>query len=172
MRIVLGIAAAGLLTLAAPASAQVLQLKLSGTLQGTQSTLKCVPGAPASCFDTYSGGNLVQSYQNDFSQFYFSTTGLVQGDNPFSFGDPYSIGRWEGVITNDNGVLTGKNLFYSYQSGGVRPLVGGSYFVTAKASSFAVAAVPEPGTWLLMLVGFGAIGTVLRSRPRRALQPA
>ena len=30
------------------------------------------------------------------------------------------------------------------------------------------AAVPEPGTWALMLLGFGAIGTALRRRPRRS----
>jgi hypothetical protein len=28
-------------------------------------------------------------------------------------------------------------------------------------------AVPEPGTWALMLVGFGAVGTAMRSRSRR-----
>lgn len=30
-----------------------------------------------------------------------------------------------------------------------------------------LAAVPEPGTWALMLVGFGAVGTAMRSRSRR-----
>lgn len=34
-------------------------------------------------------------------------------------------------------------------------------------------AVPEPGTWLLMLLGFGAIGLRFRSRPQRPqLSPA
>ncbi len=30
-------------------------------------------------------------------------------------------------------------------------------------------AVPEPGTWLMMLLGFGAAGYTMRRRPRRAL---
>ena len=32
-----------------------------------------------------------------------------------------------------------------------------------------ISAVPEPGTWALMLLGFGAIGLTLRSRRRPAL---
>jgi opacity protein-like surface antigen len=36
----------------------------------------------------------------------------------------------------------------------------------------AVGAVPEPGTWAMMLLGFGAIGFGLRRRARPALRPA
>ena len=36
----------------------------------------------------------------------------------------------------------------------------------------AVTAVPEPGTWAMMLLGFLAVGAALRSAPRRALLPA
>ena len=32
-----------------------------------------------------------------------------------------------------------------------------------------VAAVPEPGTWMLMILGFGAIGSVMRRRTRKGL---
>ena len=31
-----------------------------------------------------------------------------------------------------------------------------------------VPAVPEPATWLMMLLGFGAVGTMLRAAPRRS----
>ena len=37
--------------------------------------------------------------------------------------------------------------------------------------STAVAAVPEPGTWALMLVGFGATGASLRRRRRHSVVP-
>ncbi len=37
--------------------------------------------------------------------------------------------------------------------------------------SAAVAAVPEPGTWALMLVGFGAAGASLRRRRRHSVIP-
>ena len=33
-------------------------------------------------------------------------------------------------------------------------------------------AVPEPATWALMILGFGATGTAMRYRRRRALAPA
>lgn len=36
--------------------------------------------------------------------------------------------------------------------------------------SATTAPVPEPTTWALMLVGFGAVGYSIRSRPRRQLQ--
>ncbi|NJC04930.1 hypothetical protein GGQ97_000723 [Sphingomonas kaistensis] len=39
-------------------------------------------------------------------------------------------------------------------------------------SAIQVGAVPEPGTWALMLVGFGAIGASLRRRRRATAVPA
>jgi hypothetical protein len=46
-----------------------------------------------------------------------------------------------------------------------------TFFATGDAAgtltiSSATAAVPEPGTWLLMILGFGAIGASLRSRQK------
>lgn len=37
-----------------------------------------------------------------------------------------------------------------------------------RSVTFAIAAVPEPETWALMVAGFGLAGTVLRRRPRPA----
>jgi hypothetical protein len=39
--------------------------------------------------------------------------------------------------------------------------------VTARSSAATAAAVPEPSTWALMLIGFGAIGYALRRTSRR-----
>ncbi|MFM9978585.1 MAG: PEPxxWA-CTERM sorting domain-containing protein [Sphingomonadaceae bacterium] len=44
---------------------------------------------------------------------------------------------------------------------------GSSSFVAAQSSP-AVAAVPEPATWAMMVFGFGLAGYALRSRRRRA----
>ncbi|MDZ4369989.1 MAG: PEPxxWA-CTERM sorting domain-containing protein [Phenylobacterium sp.] len=46
----------------------------------------------------------------------------------------------------------------------------GKYGTKSAHQSFALAAVPEPGTWALMIGGFGMVGSMLR-RSRR-LQPA
>jgi hypothetical protein len=46
---------------------------------------------------------------------------------------------------------------------------GGAAFVTASSSAVA-AAVPEPATWAMMLMGLGALGAILRRR--RLQQPA
>jgi hypothetical protein len=43
---------------------------------------------------------------------------------------------------------------------------------TLTISQAAVAAVPEPGTWALMLIGFGAIGVSMRRRRVAALRLA
>ncbi|MDN4634451.1 PEPxxWA-CTERM sorting domain-containing protein, partial [Sphingomonas sp. PsM26] len=32
-------------------------------------------------------------------------------------------------------------------------------------------AVPEPQSWVIMLMGFGVIGTALRYQPKKALRP-
>ena len=52
------------------------------------------------------------------------------------------------------------------------------FITTYTASSNAVlyrtgaSAVPEPATWAMMLIGFGAAGMSLRRRPRPAFQAA
>ncbi len=46
----------------------------------------------------------------------------------------------------------------------------GKYGTRSAHQSFAVAAVPEPATWAVMIVGFGMAGTMLRRR-QRALVP-
>lgn len=38
----------------------------------------------------------------------------------------------------------------------------------ASAGTLTISAVPEPATWAMMLIGFGAMGASLRRRPRRA----
>ena len=50
---------------------------------------------------------------------------------------------------------------------------GGSYILaTGTANGEVVSGVPEPGTWTMMLAGFGAIGFALRRRKRLATRLA
>ena len=67
---------------------------------------------------------------------------------------------------------TSVNLFYqdsapSYRVNTLNPF--GSTFVTASSSRVA-AAVPEPATWAMMLVGFAGMGLALRRRSRFNVQ--
>jgi hypothetical protein len=41
-----------------------------------------------------------------------------------------------------------------------------------QANSVTISAVPEPSTWAMMLIGFGAMGGALRAKRRRALRVA
>jgi hypothetical protein len=52
------------------------------------------------------------------------------------------------------------------------PITAGASFTTASGLSYAqspesVGSVPEPSTWTMMLLGFGAIGAALRRKPRQ-----
>lgn len=162
-------AAACLFGLAGPADAAVTQLKISGTVVGTQTTIQCGIG-PCS----YPNPLLTQSYAANFTQALMPLD-LKEGDNSFTYGALSGIGLYSGIINYSNGVLTGRNLTFSYEMPGVRSGTVGSSYITANATTFSVAAiapVPEPGTWALMLFGFGAVGTALRRATRRTLQPA
>lgn len=51
---------------------------------------------------------------------------------------------------------------------GLEDLCGSTPFAV---TYFYTPAVPEPGTWAMMLLGFGAVGCVMRRRPRLAFKP-
>ena len=56
----------------------------------------------------------------------------------------------------------GDTFDYSAEGGGI----------TSAHTLVGVAAVPEPATWAMMILGFGAIGAALRSKRRRNAAPA
>jgi hypothetical protein len=49
-----------------------------------------------------------------------------------------------------------------------RSLIIGSALIAAPAFATPVGAVPEPGTWAMMIFGFGLTGTAMRVRAIRA----
>lgn len=51
----------------------------------------------------------------------------------------------------------------------VLPLDGGALYAGENVNTLTIAAVPEAGAWILMLVGFGLAGAGLRANRRRAL---
>jgi hypothetical protein len=98
----------------------------------------------------------------------FTTNSTTQGEQWSVFGSN-TAGAYSGLA-----VLTGTN-----ESGGVLPIspVGYRYydFVSTSQSggkNFLIStltALPEPSTWGMMLLGFGAIGFAMRRRPRNVL---
>lgn len=101
---------------------------------------------------------------------WYSTTSSAKfywnGDNP---NDSRTIADWI-----SSGVF-GSNVYVSGISVGVGSTAGNGYHAfadnvvyTTKSGStawnFETAAVPEPGTWALMITGFGLAGTALRRR--------
>jgi opacity protein-like surface antigen len=75
--------------------------------------------------------------------------------NPFSLGP---TGQVENGFVLNLPVTSGtQTLVVNGKSGG-----NGSFSGTL---SFALAALPEPASWALMIVGFGGIGAMLRRRP-------
>ncbi len=158
-----------LLGVSAPVNAQVFTLSINGTVSGSQTTLVCNSGSAANCLTTYPGGSLTEPFLQAFDVPLF-TTSLVQGDNPFSWGDPRANGLWSGTINNADGFLTGQNLSFIQEDSSCRFGAIGCQYVIASASTFnVIGGIPEPGTWATMLLGFFAVGMVMRKKSARSL---
>lgn len=79
-------------------------------------------------------------------------------------------------VVSDSGLLEARNLTNFMTSGGPQNLVisgraqnsasYGGFFTLTEATA---AAVPEPATWAMMLLGFGVVGAAMRRK--RAPQP-
>ena len=147
------------LVFAAPARAELLPYTLSGTISGTQTTVVCVPNDPACLVTT------------PFTQPFAFTLGLdlEPGLNEFQFGSPL-ISAFSGTILNEDDELSGLDMIFEARScmPGNPPV--GCFWRTGAAATFVVqqgAGVPEPATWLFMLLGFGWVGIRQRAKYRQ-----
>ena len=146
---------------AAPARAELLPYTLSGTISGTQTTVVCElnPNEPP-CF-----------VNTDFTLPFVFTEylDLDPGLNEFEIGVRLEF-LFTGTILNENGELSGLDMFFGERSCSGVPGVG-CIWRSGTAPTFVVqqgAGVPEPATWLFMLLGFGWVGTRLRANTRKA----
>ena len=87
--------------------------------------------------------------------------------NYFTTGPSFLDGTGTTFLLSNGGRVT----FFNQSSNGLYRVntfsPGSSNFVNATSSP--VAAVPEPTTWAMMLLGFAAIGFAMRRRPRPRL---
>jgi hypothetical protein len=101
------------------------------------------------------------SYEDDFLS-------SIDPDDPFGYTPDYANG-WD-YINGSFSIYNSNPDAYVRVWGSFTPTsvtvtnLSGAALRTSGLSSLAVAAVPEPSTWAMMLLGFGAVGAVLRRR--------
>lgn len=149
---------------AAPAYAQALNFTLTGSRTATFTLDDSIPDS------TNSNAFATQIFFNNVSGTFGGTS---QTASSISFGTGLGS-RFEIVGTSlgfsQFGVVGGGTLFTGSLSNPTFNLgtfnLGGGFSPTGTLtiSRATVAAVPEPGTWAMMLVGFGAIGASMRRR--------
>jgi len=158
MRLGLCASALALTFVAAPASATVYVVGINGSLTGNTLTTMCTPGP--GCLSPQQTSAFAGSFDK-----LLGPMNLVDGDNPFTFGSIYAGGMFSGIISNSGGVLSGRELSFSLQTCSPGMPSVGCQLTNGSARLFAVSGgVPEPASWALMLIGFGAVGSALRRR--------
>lgn len=90
-------------------------------------------------FDDYTQGNLTARY---------GSVVAVLGGNTFQF-----LGSGQNFVAQQSGLLSLGYFDSNFED-------------NAGAITFGILAVPEPATWALMLLGFGAIGATMRRRAK------
>lgn len=158
------------LCVAAPASAQEYTFDFS-----TYQPLFGGPGTGSGFLTT--DGNTIDS-RGFTAQMITGISGTFNGSaitdlaSPFGANNLYYLTGPSFVDGSGLGFLTAAgtsvNLFYQDSASSYRINTTGPFtssFVNA-SSTAAVAAVPEPGTWAMMLLGFGAVGFGMRRRRR------
>ncbi len=169
-RLMMLLAAPAALAMATPALAAQYNFSF------TTSTPLFGPTVAGSGIFTTSDTAMTVSGQTAFQ--ILSVTGTVNGvaiNAPTgSYGNYFTTGSsfLDGTGTTFFNVNGGRIDFFNQSSNGIYRVntfsPGSSNFVTANSSL--VAAVPEPASWAMMLLGFGAIGFAMRRK--RIISPA
>jgi len=178
--------------LAAALSASALSVPYAAnasTLVGDSITCSTNTGPGSSSCDTDAVGPFVQSstkvVANGSPEFFFRATSAVDPLAEINFENNvltiksfgaraitgtvltftnntrafFKVDPVSGLLANRVSVVNGKL---------VVNLVGFTFPAGQAISTFNVSAVPEPGTWLLMIFGLGAVGVAMRRRQRTA----
>jgi hypothetical protein len=177
LRFALAFAAFGM---ASAAQAAVFSGTITGLGIGSLDA-SCAPAPARGVLDpsTSTGTSTLGSFTYGHNWCFYGASGPINGTFSLDFGDDELFGAVTGLATpTGTPLLTDLDLTYTIIGGtgmyaGVSGSFGGvglSQLEPGVGSHFSldfngsVNAVPEPGTWGMMLVGFGAIGVWLRRR--------
>ncbi len=119
----------------------------------------CIPGPPPNPYDQ----GLFEWTFDDGSTLYGTYTGAVTAPpapGPFLLASTALIGGGTGRFLGATGTLNSTGTLRLGTVDGRRVSIGAGV-ITADIDA---PAIPEPGTWALMIMGFGAAGVMLRSR--------
>ena len=157
----------------AQAAAHLYQYQVTATVTGTQSVhnpnqIGCNGGPPGTIFCT--GQGPWTETLTDLPVPLVST----DGTGTFNWGGCHASGCYSGTIIggfNPDGTpnFSGINFSFAYDN------IPGPLFRFGTAATFSVKLllvdgvppVPEPATWAMMIVGFGAMGAAMRRRQAR-----
>jgi hypothetical protein len=186
-KLVLGLMGATALTVASAANATlILTTPTSVSVSGPTTTDNINYSFGYSDSGTDSPFTETVSWMNDLAGLYGITLSTVAttADGPTDVDITSAFVTGTGILGQLDLIANPFNtdLIENYALAGV-PLGAGTYTLTVQGTrgdsgsfggnvSFQAAAVPEPATWGLMLLGFGAIGFQLRRRRRSVLAQA
>jgi hypothetical protein len=140
----------------------------SGTLPNDNTNYLTVPGGKSATFSSsrlMSAFSLYMGSPDTYNSIRFIGDGFdetLSGAQVF-IGDTSQAWSWGKRVNFDFGGYKVNTVILSSTSN--------SFEVDNAAAKFAAGAVPEPATWAMMIMGFGAMGAVLRQR-RTALSLA
>ena len=152
------------------------------TNAGTTPYVTVVSGPGGSNYDYYSftvatAGSYgifdIDFGMNDFDPWLtvFDAAGnLLTTQDDLGTTDPGSVHRYDPYL--DYTFANAGQYFVRVGSWPSNSAATGDYQLHVSLQSPAVPAVPEPGTWAMMLMGFGATGYAMRRRPGRKLARA
>lgn len=161
------LAAAAVCSIATPAAATIVTTNYAVTGTGT--------GTFSLNFDTvtssYSLNSLSLSVTGGSTLFNLTNAGIQpNGSSLLLGGNVGGISTVDATLGVDDFLtsinptaMTQTSSFFFYYNAGNTGISSGSITVNM------VSGVPEPGTWMMMLAGFGAIGMALRFRRRKIL---
>ena len=125
----------------------------------TLSESHCIPGPPPNPFDQ----GIFQWAFDDGSTLFGAYTGALTAPpalGPFVLAETHVIGGGTGRFLGASGSLASIGTVRLGVVDGQRVSIGAGRIT----GSIDAPAIPEPGTWTLLIIGFGAAGVALRKR--------